>query len=134
MVRTALRTLDRTLDVQTTTRNVYRKLELGHLTPVKSSHLQGTDRWVTAESRLLFISKCDQCNELVQPVNRMIPRLMCHTPLGLPVEYAINEQTNYDATVLGKFPVSFPTPAELIFFGKHIYRSRPHNETRPSHP
>ncbi len=22
----------------------------------------------------------------------------------------------------------------MLFFGKHIYRSRPHNETRPSHP
>ncbi len=119
MVRTALRTLDRTLDVQTPTRSLCRKLELSHLTPVKGSHLQGTDQWVTAESRLLFISKCDQCGELVQPVNRMIPRncLMCHTPLGLPVEYVINDEVNYDTSVLEKFPISAPTPIELIMAG-----------------
>jgi hypothetical protein len=71
MVRTALRTLDRTLDVQTPTGNICRKLELSHLTPVKGSHLQDTDQCITSDSRILFISQCDKCGELVQPVNRM---------------------------------------------------------------
>ncbi len=103
----------------TPTRNICRKLELSHLTPVKGSHLQKTNQWVTAESRLLFISKCDKCGELVQPSNRMIPRncLVCDTPLGFPVEYAINEDIHYDASVLEKFPVSAPTPVELIMAG-----------------
>jgi hypothetical protein len=103
----------------TPTRNISRKLELSHLTPVKGSHLQRSNRCVTAETRLLFISKCDKCGELVQPSNRMIPRngLTCNTALGLPVEYAINEEIYYDATVLEKFPVSIPTPVELIMAG-----------------
>ena len=122
MVKSALRSLERSLDVQTPTRNIRCKLELSHLTPVKGSHLQDTDQCVTAESRLLFISKCDNCGELVQPSNRMIPRncLVCQTPLGLPVEYAINEDINYDASVLEKFPVSTPTPVELIMAGMSL--------------
>ena len=103
----------------TPTRNISRKLELSHLTPVKGSHLQHTSRCVTAESRILFISKCDNCGELVQPSNRRIPRncLTCNTPLGLPVEYAINEDIHYDESVLARFPVSAPTPVELIMAG-----------------
>ena len=89
------------------------------MTPVKGSHLLNTNRCITAESRLLFISKCDSCGELAQPTNRFIPRncLKCQTPLGLPVEYAINEEINYDESVLEKFPVSTPTPIELIMAG-----------------
>jgi hypothetical protein len=37
--------------------------------------------------------------------------------LGFPVEYAINEDIHYDASVLEKFPVSAPTPIELIMAG-----------------
>jgi hypothetical protein len=33
------------------------------------------------------------------------------------VEYAINEEINYDESVLEKFPVSTPTPIELIMAG-----------------
>ncbi len=122
MVRTALRTLDRTLDVQTPTRNICCKLELSHLTPVKGSHLQDTDQCITSDSRILFISQCDKCGELVQPTNRMIPRkcLMCQTPLKLPVECAINEDIHYDATVQEKFLVSSPTAAELIMAGMSL--------------
>ena len=103
----------------TPTRNICRKLEMSHLTPVKGSHLQHTDRCVTAESRLLFISKCDNCGELVQPSNRRIPRncLKCNTPLGLPVEYAINDDIHFDESVLARFPASAPTPVELIMAG-----------------
>jgi hypothetical protein len=39
---------------------------------------------------------------------------MCHAPLSLPVEYAINDEINYDTSVLEKFPMSAPTPVELI--------------------
>ncbi len=42
---------------------------------------------------------------------------MCQTPLGYPVEYAINEDITYDSSVTAKFKVSAPTPIELIMAG-----------------
>ena len=93
------------LEVRTPTRIPRRKLELSHLTPVKGSHLQDTDQCITAESRMLYISKCSGCGELVQPSNPMIPRtcLLCRTQLDYPVEYTINEDIIYDETVLEKY-------------------------------
>jgi hypothetical protein len=37
-------------------------------------------------------------------------------------------------TVYGSVKFVPEEGAELFFGGEHIYRSRPHNETRPSHP
>jgi hypothetical protein len=49
----------------------------------------------------------------------MIPKncLICHTPLGYPVEYATNEDITNDASVTAKFKESAPTPIELIMAG-----------------
>jgi hypothetical protein len=109
----------RSLEVRIPTQLVRRKLELSHLTPVKGSHLQDTNQAVTAESRLLFISKCDGCGELVQPSNLMYTQkcTSCGTLLGIPVEYAINDDINYESAVLEKYKVSSPTPLELIMAG-----------------
>ena len=109
----------RTIDARTPTQPIRRKLEMSHLTPVKSSHLQNTDQCLTADSRLLYISTCKGCGELVQPANHMCPQkcLVCNTPLDIPSEYVINEDINYDAAVLEKYPVCTPSPIALIMAG-----------------
>ena len=109
----------RTIDARTPTQPIRRKLEMSHLTPVKSSHLQNTDQCLTADSRLLYISTCKGCGELVQPANHMCPQkcLVCNTPLDIPSEYVINDDINYDAAVLEKYPVCTPSPIALIMAG-----------------
>ena len=106
-------------ETMSTTQSVRRHLDLSDMTPVKGSFLLNTDVCVTADTRLLFISKCSRCGELVQPNSYFTVKNChkCNSVLELPVEYAIDADISYEPAALEKYSISKPTEIQLIMGG-----------------
>jgi hypothetical protein len=102
--------------------SIRRTLDLSDLTPVKASFLQDSDDPVTADTRIVYIAKCTMCGELTQPTHQRFDVIChkCQTPIGAPVEYAINSDVTLDPTVLAKYKLSAPSAVALVMAGLRL--------------